>query len=403
MKSCLKHLDSFKIPVHTSDRELLKAIARTSLRTKLSKKMADKVTDVVVDAVLSICDGSGKPIDLFMVEIIHLKHKLDSDSRLVRGLVLDHGSRHPKMPKCVEKCFILNCNISLELERSEVNSVFFYSNVIQREKMVMLERKLTDFKVRVIVELKRRICDTEDKSFVMVNQKGVDAFSLEMLAREGILALRRAKRRNSERLQLSCGGYFINSVKELSLECLGYAGFVSEYILGDQKYTFIEGVKYRHSVTILIKGSTDHAIYQIKDAVRDGLRSVKNVINDGFILQGGGTFEVSASLYLMNTTRQLVSGKIRLGIESFAQALLSLPKILAKNSGFDAQEVIICLIKEHEKGNKAGLDIFTGEPTNLSIIGIYDNYCVKKQILISAPVVASQLLLIDEIIRVRIN
>merc|ERR1712118_23735 len=146
-------------------------------------------------------------------------------------------------------------------------------------------------------------------------------------------AIRRAKRRNSERLQLSCGGYFINSVDELSPECLGFAGSVKEYTLEDQKYTFIEGVKFAHSVTILIKGPTDYAINQIEDAVRDGLRSVKNVIDDGSVVLGGGAYEVSASLHLMKIAHQIAKGKVKFGVESFAQALLGLPKTLAENSG----------------------------------------------------------------------
>merc|ERR1712070_1357179 len=102
----------------------------------------------------------------------------------------------------------------------------------------------------------------------------------------------------------------------------------------------------------------------------------------------------------MNTIYRSVTSKVKLGIEAFAQALQGIPKILAENSGFDAQELMICLKNELGKGNKPGIDIYTGEPTDLSLIGVYDNYCVKKQIMTSAPVVASQLLLTDEIIRV---
>lgn len=41
---------------------------------------------------------------------------------------------------------------------------------------------------------------------MVINQKGIDPMSLDLLAREGILGLRRAKRRNMERLSLACGG-----------------------------------------------------------------------------------------------------------------------------------------------------------------------------------------------------
>jgi T-complex protein 1 subunit zeta len=141
------------------------------------------------------------------VEIMHMRHKLDSDTRLVRGLVLDHGARHPDMPKRLENCYILTANISLEYEKAEVNAGFFYSSAEQREKLVAAERAYTDERCRRVIELKRQVCPPgSGKTFVLINQKGIDPICLDMLAREGILGLRRAKRRNMERLMLACGG-----------------------------------------------------------------------------------------------------------------------------------------------------------------------------------------------------
>jgi T-complex protein 1 subunit zeta len=39
---------------------------------------------------------------------------------VVKGLVLDHGARHPDMPKAVKNAFILSMNVDLEYTRSEV-------------------------------------------------------------------------------------------------------------------------------------------------------------------------------------------------------------------------------------------------------------------------------------------
>jgi T-complex protein 1 subunit zeta len=402
-KAVLELLETFKTPVNPGDHELLKSVARTSLRTKIAMKSADQLAEIVVAAVQRIRKNECEQIDIFMVEIMHMKHKLETENRLIDGLVLDHGSRHQGMPKRLENCYILNCNISLEYERSEINSSFLYSNSNQREKMIAMEREVVDSKVRKIVNLKRTVCNAVNKSFVVINQKGIDPISLDMLAREGILALRRTKRRNAERLQLSCGGYFINSVEELFPDCLGFAGLVQEYISGCEKYTFIEDVKHKHSVTILIKAPSDLIINQIKEAVRDGLRSVKNVIEDGYVILGAGAFEIAASSHLMKKTRLLVKGKVKLGVDSFAHALLGIPKILAENSGFDAQESTINLIHEQANGRTVGLDISSGKPVQVQKLGIYDNYSVKKQIILNAPVISSQLLLVDEIIRVGPN
>ncbi|MCH98737.1 T-complex protein 1 subunit zeta-like, partial [Trifolium medium] len=123
-----------------------------------------------------------------------------------------------------------------------------------------------------------------------------------------IIALRRAKRRNMERLVLACGGEAVNSVDDLTPECLGWAGLVYEHVLGEEKYTFVENVKNPFSCTILIKGPNDHTIAQIKDAVRDGLRAVKNTIEDESVVLGAGAFEVAARQHLINEVKKTVQG-----------------------------------------------------------------------------------------------
>ena len=224
----------------------------------------------MVDAVCCIAKKD-EPVDLHMVEIMHMKHKLDSDTRFVSGLVLDHGARHPDMKKHVEDAFILTCNVSLEYEKSEVNSSFMYGDAEQRERMVAAEREYTDDVVRAVIALKKKVCDGTNKGFVVITQKGIDPISLDMLAKENILGLRRAKKRNMERLILSRGGVCANSPEEFAPEILGEAGKVYEHVLGEEKYTFVEDVATPQSCTILLKGPNDHTLAQLKDAVRDGL------------------------------------------------------------------------------------------------------------------------------------
>ena len=93
---------------------------------------------------------------------------------------------------------------------------------------------------------------------------GIDPLSLDMLAKEGILALRRAKRRNMERLTLACGGQAMNSFEDMDESCLGYAGVVYEHVLGENKFTFVEQCKHPRSVTILMKAANRHTLTQMK-------------------------------------------------------------------------------------------------------------------------------------------
>jgi len=135
----------------------------------------------------------------------------------------------------------------------------------------------------------------------------------------------------------------LNSVDDVTEEDLGFAKLVYEQSLGDDKYTFIEGVKDPFSCTILIKGPNDYSIAQTKDAIRDGLRAVKNAIEDNSVLPGAGAFEVAAHERLMEYSRKEVSGKTKLGVNCFADALLIIPRTLAVNSGFDAQDTILAV------------------------------------------------------------
>ena len=192
-----------------------------------------------MDAVLSIYQAPEKP-DLHMIEIMKMQHRTAIDTQLIKGLALDHGARHPDMAKRVENAYILTLNVSLEYEKSEINSGFYYSSAEQREKLVESERRFVDEKLRKIVKLKKEVCGNDPKKgFVVINQKGIDPLSLDVLVKNGIFALRRAKRRNMERLQLVCGGSAQNSVDDLTPEVLGWAGLVYEHQLGEEKYTFV--------------------------------------------------------------------------------------------------------------------------------------------------------------------
>jgi len=163
----LRFLDTFAMQVPAT-RDLLVEVARTSLNTKIVPQLANPLTEIIVDAVNTI-QVEDKPIDLHMVEIMHMQHKMSTESRLIKGLVLDHGGRQADMPSRYENCYIMCLNVSLEYEKTEVHSGFFWSNAEQREKLIKSERQFTDDKVMQIVELKNKLCEGTDKNFIVIN------------------------------------------------------------------------------------------------------------------------------------------------------------------------------------------------------------------------------------------
>jgi T-complex protein 1 subunit zeta len=329
---------------------------------------------------------------------MEMQHKSGSDSKFINGLVLDHGARHPDMPTSLENVHILTCNVSMEYEKTEINASFFYNSAEEREKFVSSERKFTDEKVKQLIEFKRRVCK-EGESFAVMNQKGIDGASLEMLAKEGIFAVRRAKRRNMERLTLACGGSPVNSFDDLEADMLGWAETVKEETLGEDKFTFIEGNKHGKSCTILIRGPNKHTIEQIKDATRDGLRAAKGALEEKVLVPGAGAFEVAAYRMLMRR-KQAVQGRAKLGVEAFANAMLIVPKVLAENSGFDVQDSIIQIEEEQDRSDlPVGLNLNSGDTFLPASEGIWDSYTVKKQTLNLSTILATQLLLVDEVMK----
>jgi len=405
-EEALKYLNEIKTSFPADDenermienRDLLTSIALTSLATKLDYDSSLSLSESLVSAVQCIYAGPDMPIDLSRIEVMPMSRSTN-ESRFVNGIVLDHGARHPDMPDVLYNCKVMTLNASLEYEKTETQSGFYYSSAEEREKLVESERKWLDERCKQIIDFKRSVCK-DGESFVIINQKGVDPLSLDIFAKEGILCLRRAKRRNMERLTLACGGSPIHSLQDIEESQLGYAGKVSQVTLGEDKFTFVEDCKKAKSCTMLLQGPNEHSLNQAKDAIKDGLRALKNGLEDNAVVSGAGAFEVATAMHLQKNILTTVKGKQKLGIQAFIDALLIIPKTLADNSGLDVQDTLLKLQDEHASSNMlVGLDVKTGEAILPSDEGIWDNVRVKRQSLYLSTVLASQLLLVDEVMR----
>ncbi|QLG73927.1 hypothetical protein HG535_0F04390 [Zygotorulaspora mrakii] len=410
-KETLEFLNEYRISKNGEqelDREFLLQVARSSLSTKVEPELTEILSPIVTDAVLNVQNEETDSLDLHMVEIMQMQRLSPKDTTFIRGLVLDHGGRHPDMPNRVENAYVLILNVSLENEKTEVNSSFFYSSADQRDKLAASERKFVDDKLKKIIDLKNEVCGlNSNKGFVIINQKGIDPMCLDVLAKNGILALRRAKRRNMERLQLVTSGEAQNSVEDLSPSVLGFSSLIYEESIGEEKFTYVTANKNSKSCTILIKGSTNYALNQTKDAVRDGLRAVANVLRDKMVIPGAGAFFIAAARHLRtcNQNKLGATGKTKTGLDAFAEALLVVPKTLVKNSGFDALDVLaMCedeLNEADEEGERryVGVDLKIGDTCDPTIEGIWDSYRVIRNAVNGASGIASNLLLCDELLR----
>ncbi|KAI8358038.1 hypothetical protein B0O80DRAFT_424142 [Mortierella sp. GBAus27b] len=268
--------------------------------------------------------------------IMAMQHKNETDTRLVRGLVMDHGARHPDMPKKVKDAYVLTLNVSLEYEKSEINSGFFYSSGRAEEKLVESERKFWTRSWKKIVDLKNQVCGDSGKGFVIINQKGIDPLSLDVLAKNGF--------------------------------GLGWNDLRAH--LGEDKFTFVEDVKEPSSSTILIKGPNPHTINQTRMLSAMGLRAVKNALEDGSVVPGAGAFQVALHSHLLKF-KDTVKGRVKAGITSFAEGVLVIPKTLATNGGFDPMDVVVAMQEEYQEGHIVGVDLQSGETLDPVAEGIW--------------------------------
>ncbi|KIK53462.1 hypothetical protein GYMLUDRAFT_250411 [Collybiopsis luxurians FD-317 M1] len=150
---------------------------------------------------------------------------------------------------------------------------------------------------------------------------------------------------------------------------------------GEEKFTFVKDIKDPKLVTLLVKGPNAHTIQQIQDTLHDGLRAVKNALEDEALIPGAGAFEVSCSAHLSGPVKQAARGRVKMGVQAFADAMLIIPKMCAANGGFDVQDVVVVLQDECAEGNIAGIDLQSGKPFDPTVEGIWDNYHVKRQML----------------------
>ncbi|KAI4292313.1 T-complex protein 1 subunit zeta [Pancytospora philotis] len=354
--------------------ELLRGLALSSLQTKIRRP--EWLVDIVMKALVGVT-ASGK-FDVDMVEVIKMEGGDIRDSVYVDGLVLDHSGRHHAMPTQLENVRIMISNMSLEYEKPEINAEFCYSSAAQRDAMAASEREFILERARAIAAYARELRQ-QGKSLVLVNEKGIDPYSLEILSDAGVLALRRAKRRNLERLVNMCGGKIITQLSQLAPDCLGSCARVSVKDFGENKYTFIEGTAFKGACTILIRGGHDYE--RLHKSIRGTLFSLFVAVQSRCCIRGG------TLLY-----RQLVGE-----MERQAGACNAADIVGYKVLGAVYENIIKTLLRNRGENLTEGLArLFRGESECEAVI---ENVQVVGNALNNAVVTAINLLMCDEIIK----
>ncbi|MFZ3149240.1 MAG: thermosome subunit alpha [Methanothrix sp.] len=381
-------LQGLAIKVSAKDEDLLRKIAITAMTGKGSQSARDELAAMAVHAVQSVVDEDGT-VDTDNITVEKKVGGGITDSMLVSGVVIDKDRLHPNMPKSVADARIALLNAAVEIEKTEVDAKIQITSPDQLQAFLDQEENM----LKGMVD---RIASTGAN--VLFVQKGIDDLAQHFLAKAGIYTVRRVKKSDMEKLARATGGRVVTSIHEISKEDLGKAGLVEERKVSDEKMTFVEDCKNPKSVSIILRGGTEHVVDELDRAMEDALRVVGVAVQDKLLVAGGGAPEVELALRL-RAYASTVGGREQLAIEAFANAMEVIPKTLAENAGLDQIDSLVSLRSQHEKGVKsAGLDMDTGKPVDMLKLGVVEPLRVKTQAINSAAEAAIMILRIDDVI-----
>jgi archaeal chaperonin len=381
-------LKSMAVKVTTKDDDLLRKIAITAMTGKGSQSARNELAVIAVEAVKSVVDEDGT-VDTDNITVEKKVGGGITDSQLVGGVVVDKERLHPNMPKKVTDAKIALLNVAVEIEKTEVDAKIEITSPDQLQAFLDQEEVMLKDMVENIVKTGAN---------VVFAQKGIDDLAQHFLAKAGIYTVRRVKKSDMEKLARATGARVATSIHELTKDDLGKAGLVEERKIGDDKMTFVEQCTNPKSVSIILRGGTEHVVDELERAMNDALRVVGVVVEDKMLVPGGGAPEVELALRL-RAYASTVGGREQLAIEAFADAMEIIPKTLAENAGLDQIDSLVALRSAHEKGMKsAGLDMDTGKPVDMLKLGVVEPLRVKTQAIQSAAEAAVMIIRIDDVI-----
>jgi thermosome len=394
-KAALKAIEvinNVAMPVEIGDRPTLKKVAITSMSSKAIGPAKDHLADMAIDAVRQIVEQRGDKniADIDNIQVIKKTGKSILESQLVKGLVIDKEVVHPGMPKMVERAKIALLDAALEIEKTEMSAEIRIRDPSQMKAFLDQENKMLQEMVNKI---------KASGANVVFCQKGIDDMAQHFLAKEGILAGRRVKQSDMEKLARATGGRIITDLSDLKAQDLGTAGLVEERKLGEDKMIFVEKCKDPRSVAIIIRAGLERMVDEAERAMTDALSVVSDVMETNKIVAGGGAVEIEVAKELRKYATS-VGGREQLAIENFADAIEVVPKTLAENGGLEAIDVLVELRSAHEKqdGQYKGVNVFTGKIENMRDKGVLEPLIVKEQAVKSATESAAMILRIDDVI-----
>jgi len=392
-EKAIEILEEMSIKSGIDDKEGLKNSAMTCMSSKLVSESKEMLADICIEAIAAIAEKSENGdwvADIDKVQIQKKEGESIDDTSLIKGIILDKEVVSPGMPKIAKDAKILLLQSAIEIEKTEFDAKLQITSPEQIQQFLDEEERMLRTMVEKIVN---------SGANVVICQKGIDDMAQHFLSKAGIMAIRRVKKSDLEKLSKATGGIIYTNLNDITQDKLGFAGLVEERKIMNDSWIFIEECKDPKSVVILIRGGTDLIIDEVERAIHDALCVTRDVVEDQRIVGGGGAPEVEAAIQLRKYA-QTLGGREQLAVEVFADSLDIVPKTLAENAGLDQIDVLMKLRAAHQAGKKfAAHDLETGEIIDdMMAIRVVEPTIVKIQAIKSATEAASMILRIDDVI-----
>ena len=392
VKKAVEVLEKAAVPVDLGDREALKKVAMTSMRSKAVSSSRDFLAEVAVDAVNLVSEKRGDTMlaDIDNIQIVKKEGKSILDTTLIKGIILDKEVVHAEMPKRVEKAKIALLNAALEVEKTEISAEIRIRDPSQVKAFLDKETAMLTGMVEKVAAAGAN---------VLVCQKGIDDMAQHFLAKRGILAVRRAKESDMEKLSRATGGKVVTNINDLKASDLGHADLVEERKVGDDKMVFVEGCKHPKSVSLLIRAGLERMVDEAERAMKDALSVVADVVENNKVVAGGGSIEAEIAKELRKYATK-VGGREQMAISAFAEAMEVIPRTLSDNAGLGTIDVLVNLRAAHEKpkGQFMGVEVFSGKIVDMMEEGVLEPLSVKEHAVKSATEAATMILRIDDVV-----
>ncbi|RQG89887.1 thermosome subunit [Natrarchaeobius halalkaliphilus] len=380
-------VEEMAIDVDADDTEILQQIAATAMTGKGAEGAKDRLAELIVSAASSVAADGRVETDNIKVEKV--VGGATEDSELIEGVVVDKERVNENMPYFAEEANVAVLDDALEVKETEVDTEVNVTDPDQLQQFLDQEE-----------EQLREMVDTvaDAGADVVFAQDGIDDMAQQFLADEGIIAVRRTKSSDAEQIARATGARIVGNVTDITVDDLGSAGSVSQQDVAGSQQIVVEDVEDAKSVTLLLRGGTEHVVDEVERAVEDSLGVVSVTLDEGKALPGGGAPETYLALELRDYADS-VGGREQLAVEAFADALEIIPRTLAENGGLDPIDSLVELRSQHDAGNTvAGLNAYTGDAINMDTEGVYEPLRVKTQAIESATEAAVMLLRIDDVI-----